>query len=134
MKTAELIGPVLDFWVAKAMNVDAKMSDIYPNGERHMVTYYERDESGFLSGRSYCPSSHWSDGGPLVDSEHINMAHQHDMWWSDIASSNDKFPGRFGYQHTDYLVAAMRALVASRFGPEVEDNAIPRARRSRAHH
>ncbi|MEX3983815.1 phage protein NinX family protein [Paraburkholderia sp. EG287A] len=133
MKTGELTNEVLDFWVAKAMEVDARMSDIYPNGTRHMVTYYSRDEeTGFLDGRSFCPSSHVSDGGALVISEHINMAFQHGQWWSDIASRNEKYPGRFGYTHVDYLVAAMRALVASRFGPEVPDNVIPPARHSRA--
>ena len=119
MRTAELTGELLDYWAAKAAGVDAVMSDPYPNGSRSMVTYYYRDREGKLDGRSYKPSSHWSDGGKIIELERIGlMPVLHDgetCWMAAHPSFGSGFPG------PTPLIAAMRAYVASKFGNMVED-------------
>lgn len=119
MKVAELEAPDLDLWVAKTEGI-------------------EPDED-------YRPSSRWEHGGPLIEREGIALRRHRSGTWYGIRSSilgdgeqtrwSLERPGsRYGplsYQvhmvqvrfkgHTP-LVAAMRVLVASRFGNEVPDN------------
>jgi len=121
MKTAELTGALLDYWVAGAAGVDAVMSDPHRNGSRNMVTFYGRDHDGHLDGRSYKPSEHWSDGGEIIERERIGLMpvlHDGESCWM---AAHPNFGS--GYPGPTPLVAAMRAYVASKFGGEVPDDA-----------
>lgn len=121
MKTAELTGAALDYWVAKAAGVDAVMSDPHRNGSRNMVTFYGRGYDGHLDGRSYMPSVHWSDGGEIIERELIGLLPVlHDgetCWMAAHPGYGSGCPG------STPLMAAMRAFVASKFGGEVDDRA-----------
>lgn len=132
MKTADLTGAELDYWVAKAEGVDAVFSDPHPDGSRTCVTYYSRDHDGHLDGRSYCPSAHWSDGGPIIDSDQIATVMLENEWRAfsvvkgSMGSGNDPDYRLFEVTPEDAtasgptpLIAAMRAYVASKFGDEV---------------
>ncbi len=114
-RVAELEGSELDAWVAKAAGVDAVM------GRRgHMVTFYARDRDGLFDGRSYCPSSHWSDGGPIIERLRpleITACHGNVGWY--VRAQHAPCDGDQFYGDT-LLIAAMRSFVASKFGRTVE--------------
>jgi hypothetical protein len=106
MKTANLTGPQLDWAVAKAL------------GEYRPVPVPKY-------------SINWSQGGPLLERERLSLtydAHWHydptdpedngERWYCELTEPNEgSSHGRYG---PTPLVAAMRTLVASRLGPEIE--------------
>jgi hypothetical protein len=76
-------------------------------------------------------SFNWSQGGPLLERERLSLtydAHWHydptdpedngERWYCELTEPNEgSSHGRYG---PTPLVAAMRTLVASRLGPEIE--------------
>lgn len=115
MKVSDLSGHVLDLWVAKAAGVDAVISDPYRDGSVSCITYYCRDEeTNRLDGRSYCPSSHWSDGGPIIERERISI--KQEAGGGCYAYFDHLNPTAAGETP---LIAAMRVYVISKFGAEV---------------
>lgn len=135
---AELEGTELDLWVSRAVGVDAALSDTYPNGSRGAVTYYGRDHDGFLSGRGYCPSRHWSDGGEIIERENIqispptSMVHRNGgpsagwgpsgQWSATMFHKGQNGRRAIAWHETSPLTAAMRCLVAHYFGDTVTDD------------
>lgn len=103
MKTAELTGALLDYWVARAEGDDtaAQMADGY----------------------RFQPSTSWAQGGPIIDRERITVMPEpqsggewgaaYVVW---LPSVDYWTPGATALQ------AAMRAYVASKFGLEVPDD------------
>lgn len=102
VKTAELIGPALDWATAKASGT--KIDDSRGKELRIDIA------PGFQS--PWVPSVNWYQGGPLIDSHvtAINKTGTH-TWW---AHSED----RLGEGETA-LIAACRAIVASKIGDTV---------------
>ncbi len=92
MKTSELLGPALDWAVAKC-EVGAEFI-----GEIDDPHFYSTD---------------WSQGGPIIEREGITLTHQESRWG---AQTDDDV---FAYGPAP-LIAAMRAYVASKLGDEVE--------------
>lgn len=93
MKVSELHGSTLDAWVAKAISKPA--------------------------GPAYCTS--WEEAGPLIERHHIHVAPMPGKGYVWCATTvNDTDRGTWAEGRTP-LVAAMRALVAARYGPEVPD-------------
>ena len=103
MKTSELIGPALDWAVAKCQRID-----------------------GHLRGKTYCTylsgnlifleySTNWAQGGPIIEREKINMEQLEHYC---VAY---KRPCEISQRQTGPtpLIAAMRCLVASKLGDEV---------------
>src|SRR3990172_8068453 len=90
IKTAGLIGPALDWAVAKA------------DGNAHKFI-----DEGFA------PSTDWSQGGPIIERERISIAITGGGDWRahgcDVGTAYGPTP----------LVAAMRCLVASKLGAEI---------------
>lgn len=109
MKVSELEGAALDLWVARALDLRAIPGE--PDG----FFYWKEgiyDASGW-----FAPSTDWAQGGPLIQSERINLRfgagyvvarHPADTAFEPIADSA--------------LVAAMRAFVASKYGDTVPDS------------
>lgn len=102
MKTADLIGPALDWAVAKAEGVEFLFYDP-PRGEKR--------ES---------PSTNWEQGGPIIERERIfvkpkrtSAAWRAYQMLDPMGLSNDA-------TGPTPLVAAMRCFVASKLGNEVE--------------
>lgn len=91
MKVSDLSGPALDTWAAKAL---AK-----PPGPPY--------------------SSDWEAGGPVIERELIHVAPMpaKDWVWCAVVVKGDS-RGAWQEGRTP-LVAAMRALVASRFGNQL---------------
>jgi len=127
MKTSELIGPALDWMVAKGVGVvpeDQQLEYITPNharpGDVIKIDKITIAEPGKLE-YQFSPSTDWSQGGPLIERERIGL-------WPD---SNGYFAEKrhFGRHHkagrnygegTTPLIAAMRCLVASKLGDTVQ--------------
>lgn len=129
MKTNELTGALLDYWTARAKG----------NGVIRMGTRFAGidDFNGdvfmpplaccYVDEKQFRPSSDWQDGGPIVDQERISF---YDFRYIDEevramvgleVFAND-WVGEFEAEGPTHLVAAMRAFVLSRFGPEVPDD------------
>jgi hypothetical protein len=136
MKTAELTGAILDYWVAKAgeewkrahhlfptMTLDPTFSGVdlrdYPRGE-----YGASIQTCILIPRNpfrqdpqpFCPSIAWDHGGPIIEREKIEVrpGSTDGLWFGSI---HDVYMFMEG---PTPLIAAMRCFVASKFGEEVE--------------
>lgn len=108
VKTAELIGPALDWAVAQI------------EGETEHVQF-----SALPSSRHYyAPSRKWAQGGPLIEKHRIsvmeNLPAMADSIWEARGSIGAIGAGwRFTHGPTP-LIAAMRCLVASKLGDTVQ--------------
>ncbi len=136
MKTAELEGAALDYWVARAeLNTTLDGLVITPYAKNQWTINCQDDDSigGYICGGTiegiklrrtlnlhhgewlYRPSCDWSCGGPIIERERIVLEPTVSEWSAAV----DGITGwEFGKTP---LIAAMRAFVASRFGDEVED-------------
>ena len=104
MKTSDLIGPALDWAVAKCEGRS------WPD-----------NAAKFLGEQYYRPSTDWSQGGPIIERELINLNnpfgqnHDNEEW---VATW--KFGGFEEYLGPTPLIAAMRCYVANKLGETVE--------------
>ena len=101
VQTSDLIGAQLDWAVAKCEPVrvaDAEMPDVFEEMHRTGAYNYSTD---------------WSQGGPIIDREKIELENDGFQWWARIRADED-------FSGPTALIAAMRALVASKLGDELE--------------
>lgn len=123
MKVSELTGALLDYLVAKAEGMDA-----------HIVTATHGAQWVILAdthNESFEPSTDWAQGGPIIESERIDIIASGNEWDagrnSRIESSGEEqsfieWIEMDGKQSGPTpLIAAMRAYVALKFGDEVPD-------------
>ncbi len=104
MKTAELEGAALDYYVAKAEGLDIE-------AVRNGSVIIGRTPNRY----AYSPSSKWDSAGPIIERERIELEPTVFDWSARV----DGITG-WWFAKTP-LIAAMRAFVASKFGDEVED-------------
>lgn len=103
VKTSDLIGPALDWAVAKCENVECD--------HREKPIWFDRD--GLNAERvEYSPSTDWSQGGPIIEQEDIDLVKMGIRQWRA-----DCGPAKTG---PTPLIAAMRCYVASKLGDEVK--------------
>ena len=107
IKTADLIGPALDWAVAKCLQPGYE--------EWRLIRWIEQE---------FTPTANWAQGGPIIEREMINVKsnlarmreHPEYNWLSDCpekricVSFNGPTP----------LIAAMRCVVAVNLGDEVD--------------
>jgi hypothetical protein len=112
MKVSELQGAMLDYWVARA---EGKMTPSIRCGN----PYYSVPGGQHY----YSPSTDWSQGGPLVEREKITLEpNPYGLeQWAACHGPHDKEPIWIWINGATPLIAAMRCLVASKFGEEVPD-------------
>jgi hypothetical protein len=141
MKTAELLGADLDYWVAK---IDpqcigceiVKAPDDHPLGAHYIgrtddgvaffiptkgIAQILRLKSKYGS-PDYRPHIAWHQGGPIIERELIELTHDRD--WREDGQFGRVWQANacFGWWDGDTpLIAAMRAFIASKFGDEVQD-------------
>lgn len=94
IKTNELTGAALDWAVAKCEGCVGKNQ---------------------LLGAWYAPSTHWAQGGPIIERERITLDSDLTTW----CASSDSNESAMCYGPAP-LIAAMRCYVASKLGDEVE--------------
>lgn len=123
MKTAELTGPLLDYWVAKAegLHIDGMRPECVVGVTPNRFVYR--------------PTGNWSQGGPIIERERIAIVccriyHQKNdgEYWD--AYYDGRYNGPDGQvngkgdvsEGPTPLIAAMRAYVASVYGDTVPDD------------
>lgn len=106
MKVTEIDGPLLDYWVAKAEWGEAQIvdGDVLGGAGSEWV------------GRVFSPTTIWAQAGPLIEKKRIKLLPPEGdrlVWLAEAghAQGLDASP----------LMAAMRALVAAKFGEEVAE-------------
>lgn len=135
MKTAELTGAALDYWVAKAEGVadglvekDGRMCRVEEWSPEKMA--WRDDLAAWKMWMDYAPSQRWDEGGPLIEREGIAIYRTADGW-SAVMPGGFAYPGDLGYIDVSVmddgvsgptpLVAAMRAFVLAKLGEEVPE-------------
>jgi hypothetical protein len=119
MKTKELNGGMLDYWVAKAEDRAVDYHDLGAHGG-DFVTVVDPEQSGWVF---WSPSRAWADGGPIISRENIATEKIGPIIWAATIGHQEK-TRQLGnaYEHGEtLLIAAMRAYVASKFGDEVAE-------------
>ena len=113
IKVAELTGEALNWAVANAAGVAVKVGG--------SGTVYHAD-----CPKEYSPSTNWSQGGPIIEREHIDIEHHRQSFGDGIPHWHAMHPKNkgglircYGYGPTA-LVAAMRCFVVSKLGEEVD--------------
>jgi hypothetical protein len=93
----------IDYFVAKAKVIDTKFNE----GMGYYVLYKPKS-----IWEPYSPTSIWSQGGPIIEKEKINLEFKYDIWKACI-NKNVISKGETA------LEAAMRCYVALKLGNDV---------------
>ena len=127
MKTSELIGPALDWAVAKCEGEDSQA--FYYYAYDNMPLYLDEAVHPMWQ-----PSTNWAQGGEIIEREQMDVLHYPDQWVAQLWANRNwrqtipSAPGHekvrplnsaFGAGPT-MLIAAMRCYVASKLGDEVD--------------
>jgi hypothetical protein len=86
-----------------------KTNELTGNTLNWAVNYAE-GLRGIFAPVEYCDK--WSDGGPIIEREHIELEHDGFIWWARIKADDD-------YSGPTPLIAAMRCYAASKLGDDV---------------
>ena len=101
IRTSELTGAALN-WVVEQIEQPPKK--------------YDHNYGGYLP---FEPADFWDQGGPIIEQEGISIKKGHSGWWiAKLLDINDD--EHFVTVAPTPLIAAMRCLVASKLGDEVE--------------
>lgn len=107
MKTSELIGPALDWAVAKCEGYPVSVS------KTGFLIFSDRTIQCGPRGSVYSPSTNGAQGVPIIDRERIETRHDGRASWCAWVSKVGAVHG------PTLLIAAMRCYVASKLGDEV---------------
>lgn len=112
MKTSELTGALLDYWVAKAHGFFPEFAMHYD--ERYVIA--ETTDEEFKS--NFAPSTVWAHGATIIEMEKIGVGYlsERSLW---AAFKKGDLVGRITGETP--LIAVCRYFVASKFGDEVSD-------------
>ena len=115
MKTNELTGAALDWAVAKCEGYDCLFDDEVSGAWLVPQQGYLHDEKPLSR---FSPSTNWAQGGPIIEREQINIGTVGiSTWRAGLTNEDGK---SFWADGPTPLIAAMRCLVASKLGDEVE--------------
>jgi hypothetical protein len=116
-KTSELEGALLDAAVAKTEGFPSFWIDLGDDGrEQACVLGPARAQDARFD---WCPSADWSQGGPIIERERIDLWHEADAD-TGVSEWEAQAPGSPYMVAATPLIAAMRAYVASKLGETVE--------------
>lgn len=110
MTVALLIGPALDWAVAKALG----------HVEDCCSWLYESTVEEVADSTSWRPSTDWATGGPLIEKHGISVVYEPSMLYGDDARWKACEEGVEPTYGPTPLVAAMRRLVERVLGVEIE--------------
>ena len=82
--------------------------------------YFDADDKAFTDdeGMLFCPSTNWSQGGPIIEREKITLNTTHFPNTSNVTWVARHPNVLFSYFGETALIAAMRCYVASKFGDD----------------
>lgn len=124
MKTSELTGNALNYAVAKAQGFDVYKDEMLNGHIMHgfwVSGYYPGDLNSWVQLEHFTPSTNWSQGGPIIERELLAPEPELDVNCKCFRWCCRNWAGDGGYLYGPTpLIAAMRCLVASRLGDEVE--------------
>lgn len=116
IKTSELTGAALDWAVAKCEGLVAE------NGMTPLQIFQGARAGGF-----HRYSTDWSQGGPIIEREGIELhgsTQDTGSRWAQFYKMRLTFDGKAKHYHREEgrtsLIAAMRCFVASKLGDEVD--------------
>lgn len=112
-KVALLIGPALDWAVAKA---EGMIEDVH-------TWLYEATVEEVADSDGWRPSTRWAQGGPLMEKAQISVLYEASLVYGDDARWKASVPASdepVYYYGPTPMVAAMRCFVASKLGDEVQ--------------
>lgn len=111
MKTAELAGALLDYWVARAEGLEALVH------AQAGCCIEVRDENGLAEWEEFAPSKNWAKCGPLIEKHEIQM-----NLGTEPAGILVAYYSHDGFQYSaDLKEAICRAVVCKEFDDEVPD-------------
>jgi hypothetical protein len=117
MKTSDLIGPALDWAVAKCEGYDCQFDDTVSGPWLIPQEGYLHDEKPLTR---FNPSKNWNQGGPIIERENIKLdvkwSRSGGIWYATI----DTIAPIGWWSGQTPLIAAMRCYVASKLGDEIE--------------
>jgi hypothetical protein len=111
VKTADLIGPALDWAVAYGLNGEPAFFEAF--GARMLGRSITK---GVIDG-SIRPSTDWSQGGHLIEKYRVGIYCDYSP--DEVITANVTGSGAVCVGST-FLIAACRAIVAAKLGDEVE--------------
>lgn len=115
MKTSDLSGVELDYWVALALSHQPRWCSVT---EPPFVEIVDWNRPGTrVNSQRFMPSTDWAQGGPLIEQEKLECEFHFGQWLCEPQGGAGD--GQLG---PTMLVAAMRCLVARKFGEEVNEN------------
>lgn len=132
-KTSELIGPALDWVVAKILSETAPFHDTVASWWFTIDGKSRTTASGWA--QAFNPSTNWAHGGPILEREGISVWRslfpEIGLWCAApceyTTTTSDEFDQRVDDDDMQSpihgptpLIAAMRCYVASKLGEEVE--------------
>lgn len=121
-KTADLTGALLDAAVAKAQGLEFEIHEQKVWGDGSGITIVHAEPACFSAAGYYEPSSDWRAGGPIIEAHSISVIKDKDdgLWYAGPEYwIQGGFDGEYATGPTP-LIAAMRAFVAAKLGPEVD--------------
>lgn len=121
VKTSELIGPALDWAVAKCEGVSIRISVITGFATKLQFTSV-REARGWRDA-AYHPSTSWAQGGPIIEREYIALNGGQEPCASiliDVAAGDSIVDRWIEGRGPTPLIAAMRCYVGSQMGDEVD--------------
>jgi len=116
IETSELIGPALDWAVAKCegygSDVYMRSIDLRFNARGKVSCMFVPVDRTYVQ---WSPSTNWAQGGPIIARERIELYRaplgETEAWLGDEDEDSN-----YNYWGPTTLIAAMRAFVASRLG------------------
>ena len=119
VKTTKLIGPALDWAVAKCegyeVDHDFTLAGIFMPG-----WFVQMDSNYWKPFETYTPSTDWSQGGPIIEQERMQIdCFPLEKYASKENVSSKGVGNPFHGCGPTPLIAAMRCYVASKLGDEV---------------
>ena len=116
VKTSELTGAALDWAVAKCEG-----NDQFAQYTPRLRVYHQRTDSLSSYTVTFCPSTDWTRGGPLIERECIDIMFEGPEWYAYMRyEASDGYNRTLQYDGQTPLIAAMRCYVASKLGGEID--------------
>lgn len=103
IKTADLIGPALDWAVAKCLQPGYE--------EWRLIRWIEQE---------FAPTANWAQGGPIIERERVEIGPTFSGTTWVAGYPNKPTSKQCWSNGPTPLIAAMRCFVASRLGDEVD--------------